>query len=85
MTLPQHLEPFFFRENPSLTCALKAANPEYNNAGDVEGGLANIFLTMVARGICDSYCDHILSICELSHSASRQLAHDIGKNFLLIE
>lgn len=32
MTLPQHLEPFLFRENPALTCAFRAARPEYNRA-----------------------------------------------------
>ncbi|KAJ3667071.1 hypothetical protein Zmor_002478 [Zophobas morio] len=26
----------------------------------------------------DRFCDRILSICELSQPASRQLAHDIG-------
>ncbi|KAJ3667069.1 hypothetical protein Zmor_002477 [Zophobas morio] len=37
MTLPQHLEPFLFRENPSLTCALRAVDQEYSTAGDAEG------------------------------------------------
>ncbi|RZC34964.1 conserved oligomeric Golgi complex subunit 7 [Asbolus verrucosus] len=78
MTLPQHLEPFLFRDNPSLTCALKAVDQEYNTAGDVEGALAHVFLKVVARGTCQGFCDRILSICELSHPASRQLAHDIG-------
>ncbi|KAF2904970.1 hypothetical protein ILUMI_01213 [Ignelater luminosus] len=77
MTLPQHLEPFLFRENPSLTCALKAVDQEYNDANDVEGALADVLLGIIARGTCQAYCDQILSICELSHSASRQLAHDI--------
>lgn len=78
MTLPQHLEPFLFRENPSLSCALKAVDQEYNNAGDIEGALADIFLKVVARGTCQGFCDRILSICELSQPSSRQLAHDIG-------
>jgi len=78
MTLPQHLEPFLFRENPSLTCALKAADQEYSNANDVEGALADVLLGIIARGMCQAYCDQVLSICELSHSASRQLAHDIN-------
>lgn len=78
MTLPQHLEPFLFRENPSLTSALKAADSEYNNAADVEGALADVFLAVVARGTCQGYCDRILSICELGPSACRQLAHDIS-------
>lgn len=30
MTLPQHLEPFLFRENPGLTCAFRSGRPEYN-------------------------------------------------------
>lgn len=84
MTLPQHLEPFLFRENPSLACALKAADPEYNNTEDVEGALTNILLEIIAKGICQTFCDQILSICELSYSASRQLAHDISKFFKII-
>ncbi|KAJ8983014.1 hypothetical protein NQ317_014311 [Molorchus minor] len=78
MTLPQHLEPFFFRENPSLACALKAVDLEYSNAAEGEGALASVFLKIVARGTCQGFCDRILSICELSQPASRQLAHDIS-------
>lgn len=81
MTLPQHLEPFLFRDNPSLTSALKAADSEYNNTEDVEGALADVFLSIVARGTCHAYCDRILSICELGSSACRQLAHDISKYY----
>lgn len=77
MTLPQHLEPFLFQENPSLYCALKAVDQEYNAEGF--GALAQVFLSMVARGACVEFCDKILSICELSQPASRQLAHDISK------
>lgn len=80
MTLPQHLEPFLFRDNPALNCALKAADPEYVSAADVEGALADVFLSIVSRGTCQTYCDHILSICELTPAASRQLAHDISKS-----
>lgn len=81
MTLPQHLEPFLFQENPSLSCALKAVDQEYNTA---DGGvLAQIFLSIVARGTCQGFCDKILSIFELSQPASRQLAHDISeKSFI---
>ncbi|GJQ81597.1 Cog7 [Trypoxylus dichotomus] len=78
MTLPQHLEPFLFRENPALSYALKAADPEYATVADVEGALADVFLNIVSRGTCQTYSDQILSICELSAAASRQLAHDIG-------
>lgn len=81
MTLPQHLEPFLFRENPSLNCALKAADTEYANT-DEEGGMADTFLKIVARGTCQTYCDRILSIHELSTPACRQLAHDISKYFI---
>lgn len=79
MTLPQHLEPFLFRENPSLSCALKAADPGYSTANDVEGALADVFLSIVANGICQHFTDRILSIRELNHAASRQLSHDISK------
>lgn len=80
MTLPQHLEPFLFRENPSLSCALKAVDQEYNtNDG---GDLAQIFLSIIARGTCQGFCDRILSISDLSQPASRQLAHDISKHLL---
>lgn len=79
MTLPQHLEPFLFRENPSLSCALCATEAEYSNAPEGEGILANIFLEIIARGISLSYIDRILSIRELGNVASRQLAHDISE------
>ncbi|KAF5276063.1 hypothetical protein FQA39_LY00859 [Lamprigera yunnana] len=78
MTLPQHLEPFLFRDNPSLSCALKAVDEEYNNANNVEGALADVLLGIIAKALCQAYCDQILSISEISNSASRQLAHDIG-------
>ncbi|KAJ8961428.1 hypothetical protein NQ318_014675 [Aromia moschata] len=78
MTLPQHLEPFLFRDNPSLACALKAVDIEYNNAADGEDALASVFLKVVARGTCQVFCERIMSICELSQPASRQLAHDIN-------
>jgi hypothetical protein len=85
MTLPQHLEPFLFRDNPSLTCALRAIDQEYHTAGDAEGALAHVFLKVIARGTCQGFCDRILSIYELSQPASRQLAHDISMSGLLVE
>lgn len=78
MTIPQHLEPFLFRDNPSLSCALRAADSSYNNAGDVEGAMADVFLAIVAKCTCQEFCDRILSIKELSHPAARQLSHDIS-------
>ncbi|KAK9878962.1 hypothetical protein WA026_003781 [Henosepilachna vigintioctopunctata] len=78
MTLPQHLEPFLFRDNPSLTYVLKAIDQEYNVASDDESALATVFLKLVAKGTCQVFCDKILSICELNYEASRQLSHDIG-------
>lgn len=78
MTLPQHLEPFLFRENPSLSCALRSVDQDYNTAGEAEGALTHVFLQVVAKGTCQGFCDRILSICELSQPASRQLSHDIG-------
>lgn len=83
MELPQHLEPFLFKENPSLMCALKSIDQEYAEASEVEGALAQIFLQIVARGTCNSFCDKLLSISKLSQPASRQLAHDISKKMLL--
>lgn len=79
MTLPQHLEPFLLRDNPSLAYVLRAINEEYSTADDTEGALATVFLKLVAKGTCQAFSDKILSICELSHPASRQLSHDIGK------
>nr|CAH7735019.1 unnamed protein product [Callosobruchus chinensis] len=79
MTLPQHLEPFLFKENPSLACALKATDHEYDVVSENnESSLAHTFLAIVARGVCQSFTDKILSICQLSQPASRQLAHDIN-------
>lgn len=85
MTLPQHLEPFLFRENPSLSCALNAVDQEYSSVADGEGALASVFLKIVARGTCQGFCDRILSICELSQPASRQLAHDISKYYIFFK
>lgn len=79
MTLPQHLEPFLFRENPSLITALRAADVSYVNASDVEGALADVFLGIVANQTCQFFCDRILLINELNQLASRQLSHDIGE------
>lgn len=54
------------------------ADPLYNEATDVEGALADVFLSAVARGTCQSYCDKLLTICELSNASCKQLAHDIS-------
>ena len=78
MTLPQHLEPFLFRDNPSLNCALKAADPKYGDADETDGTLAQVFIGIITQDVCQAYCDHILLIRELSSLASRQLALDIG-------
>ncbi|XP_066248690.1 conserved oligomeric Golgi complex subunit 7 [Euwallacea similis] len=78
MELPQHLEPFLFKENPALACALKSIDQEYFDAPDTEGALAQVFLQIVARGTCNNFCDKILSMASLSQPASRQLAHDIN-------
>lgn len=84
MTLPQHLEPFLLVENPALTAALRAADPQYggNQLGEGEEEserLADVLLAIVTRGTCTSYCDIILTIRELRPNACRQLANDIGK------
>ncbi|CAG9855604.1 unnamed protein product [Phyllotreta striolata] len=78
MILPQHLEPFLFKENPALACALKSVDQEYNDVAGMEGTLAQIFLGIITRGTCQCFCDKILSIFELNAAASRQLAHDIS-------
>ncbi|PSN54981.1 Conserved oligomeric Golgi complex subunit 7 [Blattella germanica] len=78
MTLPQHLEPFLLQDNPSLTLALQVADAEYGMLyGETEGGFADILLCIIARGTCQTYCDNILSICELGPSSCKQLATDI--------
>lgn len=79
MELPQHLEPYLFKDNPALSCALKSIDQEYADAPDTEGSLAQVFLQIVARGTCNTFCDKILSISTLSQTASRQLAQDISK------
>lgn len=81
MTLPQHLEPFLLRDNPSLTQALKAADPQYAQ-GSTESGFTGILLDIVARGTCQMFQDQTLGICQLNSVACKQLATDIGK-FLL--
>lgn len=81
MTLPQHLEPFLLQDNSSLRIALKAADNEYSSSvADEEGGLADVLLSIVARGTCQTYCDNIISIAELNGGANKQLATDIGIN-----
>ncbi|XP_076681103.1 conserved oligomeric Golgi complex subunit 7 isoform X2 [Andrena cerasifolii] len=76
MTLPQHLEPFLLRENPSLTQALKAADPQYAQ-GSTESGFTGILLDIVAKGTCQMFLDQTLGICQLSSAACKQLATDI--------
>ncbi|XP_046996397.1 conserved oligomeric Golgi complex subunit 7 isoform X1 [Schistocerca americana] len=78
MTLPQHLEPFLLRDNPSLTLALRVADSEYQAMSEnSEAGVADALLGIIARGTCQMYCENILGICELSTSGCRQLATDI--------
>ncbi|XP_043460976.1 conserved oligomeric Golgi complex subunit 7 isoform X2 [Leptopilina heterotoma] len=76
MTLPQHLEPFLLRDNPSLTHALKAADVQYNQ-GSTESGFADILLGIVAKETCQMFQDQTLGICELNFAACKQLATDI--------
>lgn len=83
MTLPQHLEPFLLRDNPSLTQALKAADPQYAQ-GLTESGFTGILLDIVARGTCQMFQDQTLGICQLNSVACKQLATDIGKFFVLL-
>nr|CAD7593363.1 unnamed protein product [Timema genevievae] len=78
MTLPQHLEPFLLQDNPSLTLALQVADAEYGSLSrDTEGGLADVLLGIIARGTCQTYCENIMGICELTPTAGKQLATDI--------
>ncbi|KAI4489402.1 hypothetical protein M0802_011157 [Mischocyttarus mexicanus] len=76
MTLPQHLEPFLLRDNPSLTLALKAADPLYAQ-GSVESGFTGILLDIIAKGTCQMFHDQTLAIGQLSSVACKQLATDI--------
>jgi len=82
MTLPQHLEPFLLRDNPSLTQALKAADPQYVQ-GSSESGFTSILLDIIARGTCQMFQDQTLGICQLNSVACKQLATDIGKDLSL--
>lgn len=82
MTLPQHLEPFLLRDNPSLTQALKAADPQYVQ-GSSESGFTSILLDIIARGTCQMFQDQTLGICQLNFVACKQLATDIGKSLSL--
>lgn len=77
MTLPQHLEPFLLRENPSLTQALKAADPQYAQSS-TESGFTGILLEIIAKETCQMFLDQTLGICQLSSAACKQLATDIG-------
>ncbi|XP_076644594.1 conserved oligomeric Golgi complex subunit 7 [Halictus rubicundus] len=76
MTLPQHLEPFLLRENPSLTQALKAADPHYAQ-GSTETGFTGILLDIIAKRMCQMFLDQTLGLCQLSSAACKQLATDI--------
>ncbi|CAL7939223.1 unnamed protein product [Xylocopa violacea] len=76
MTLPQHLEPFLLRENPSLTHALKAADPQYAQSS-TESGFTGILLDIIAKGTCQMFLDQTLGICQLNSAACKQLATDI--------
>lgn len=77
MTLPQHLEPFLLRDNPSLTKALKAADSQYSQES-CESGFTNILLGIVAKEICQMFQDQTWGIYELNPGACKQLATDIG-------
>ncbi|XP_011299070.1 conserved oligomeric Golgi complex subunit 7 isoform X1 [Fopius arisanus] len=76
MTLPQHLEPFLLRDNPSLVHALRAADAQYTQ-GSAEGGFTATLLGIVAKGTCQMFQDQALGICELNTGACKQLATDI--------
>ncbi|OAD53599.1 Conserved oligomeric Golgi complex subunit 7, partial [Eufriesea mexicana] len=76
MTLPQHLEPFLLRENPSLTQALKAADTQYAQSS-TESGFTGILLDIVAKETCQMFLDQTLGICQLNSAACKQLATDI--------
>ncbi|KAK7872478.1 hypothetical protein R5R35_014269 [Gryllus longicercus] len=81
MTLPQHMEPFLLRDNPALAMALTVADAEYDassSKGQTEGeGYADVLLGLVARGTCQTFCECILGIGELSPGGCKQLATDI--------
>lgn len=81
MTLPQHMEPFLLRENPALALALTVADAEYDTSGtrdQTQGeGFADVLLDLVARGVCQTFCECILGISELSPGGCKQLATDI--------
>ncbi|XP_031770996.1 conserved oligomeric Golgi complex subunit 7 isoform X3 [Apis florea] len=76
MTLPQHLEPFLLRENPSLTQALKAADPQYTQSS-TESGFTDILLEIITKETCQMFLDQTLGICQLNSAACKQLATDI--------
>ncbi|XP_034934892.1 conserved oligomeric Golgi complex subunit 7 [Chelonus insularis] len=76
MTLPQHLEPFLLRDNPSLIYALKAADAQYNSAS--ESGFTGVLLGIIAKGTCQMFQDQIFGICQLNLVSCKQLAIDIN-------
>lgn len=77
MTLPQHLEPFLLRDNPSLTKALKAADQQYSQES-CESGFTNVLLGIIAKETCQMFQDQTWGIYELNQAACKQLATDIG-------
>lgn len=76
MTLPQHLEPFLLRDNPTLTRALRSADAQYENS--CESGFTGILLGIVAKGTCQMLQDQTLAIEGINTTACKQLATDIG-------
>ncbi|XP_012283850.1 conserved oligomeric Golgi complex subunit 7 isoform X2 [Orussus abietinus] len=63
-------------DNPNLTKALRAADPQYTQCSK-ESGFTNILLGIVGKGTCQMFQDQTLGICELNSPACKQLAVDI--------
>ncbi|KAF7991452.1 hypothetical protein HCN44_008764 [Aphidius gifuensis] len=77
MTLPQHLEPFLLRDNPSLMHALKAADSQYTR-GSTESGFTDTLLGIIAKGTCQMFQDQTIGgIDKINNSGCKQLATDI--------
>lgn len=77
MTLPQHLEPFLLRDNPSLMHALRAADEQYTK-GSSESGFTDTLLGIIAKGTCQMFQDQTIgNICQLNITGCKQLATDI--------
>ncbi|XP_066586605.1 conserved oligomeric Golgi complex subunit 7 [Prorops nasuta] len=77
MTLPQHLEPFLLRDNPSLILALRAADAQYAQQSSSESGFTGVLLDILAKGTCQMFQDQTLGIYRLNSFACKQLATDI--------